>query len=326
VLNPCCQFAIFFIADVRFPLSSQPKIIEMWVLLGLVSALFLGVYDIVRKTVLNGNTVIPVLFLASSTCGIIFIPFVVLSRTGIINPSDAMYVPTSTLTMHLLFLLKSIIVGASWFLGYFAIRNLPLTVVTPINSTRPAWIVLGAFFIYGERFTGLQIIGIIIVLFFFYLFSLAGKKEGIVFSKNKWVFAVIGATMLGAISSLYDKYLFTHYNRMAAQTWYSIYFIPVLLPVLLLAWYPNRKSYSPFRWSWLIPVIGITLVISDFVYFYALSLDGSMVSILSVLRRSSVVVSFIAGAIIFGEQNLKRKALALAGILAGLVLIVIGTI
>lgn len=298
----------------------------MWVFLGLISALFLGLYDITRKTALNGNTVIPVLFLASSTCGIIFLPFVILSRFGLIETSSSLYVPVSTLSMHLLFLLKSVIVGGSWFLGYFAIRNLPLTVVTPINSTRPAWIVLGAFFIFGERFTTLQFTGIIVVLFFFYIFSLAGKKEGIVFSKNKWVFAIVGATILGAISSLYDKYLFTHYNRMAAQAWYSIYFIPVLLPVLLFAWYPNRKNYSPFRWTWLIPVIGITLVISDFVYFYALSMDGSMVSILSVLRRSSVVVSFTAGALFFGENNIKYKAMALIGILTGVTLIVFETI
>lgn len=297
----------------------------MWIFLGLISALFLGLYDITRKIVLDKNTVIPVLFLASSTCGFIFLPFVILSRFGVINPSDTLYIPGATIEMHLFFLLKSVIVGSSWFLAYFAIRNLPLTVVTPINSTRPAWVVLGAFFIFGERFTGIQLAGIIIVLFFFYIFSLAGKKEGILFSKNKWVFAVIGATMLGAVSSLYDKFLFTHYDRIVAQAWYSIYLIPVLLPILVFAWYPNRKNYPSFRWSWLIPVIGILLVMSDFVYFYALSIEGSMVSILSVLRRSSVIVSFAAGAVIFEEKNLKRKALTLAGILAGVGLIILGT-
>jgi len=297
----------------------------MWIFLGLISALFLGLYDITRKIALDKNTVIPVLFLASSTCGLIFLPFVILSGFGVINPSDTLYIPRATIAMHILFFFKSVIVGSSWFLAYFAIRNLPLTVVTPINSTRPVWIVIGAFFIFGERFSGIQLLGIIIVLFFFYIFSLAGKKEGIVFSKNKWVFAVIGATMLGAVSSLYDKFLFTHYDRIAAQAWYSIYLIPVLLPILLFAWYPKRRNYPSFRWSWLIPVIGILLVISDFVYFYALSIEGSMVSILSVLRRSSVIVSFAAGAIIFEEKNLKRKALALAGIIAGVILIILGT-
>jgi transporter family protein len=297
----------------------------MWVVLGLFSALFLGFYDIVRKKVLNNNAIIPVLFLASSTCGLLFVPFVLLSHFGIIPPGAIFYIPHVTLAMHGLFFLKSVIVGLSWFFGYYALSNLPLTIVTPINSTGPMWTLIGALIIFGERFSGFQWIGIVVILFFFYVFSLAGKQEGIIFSKNKWIYAVIAGTMLGAVSSLYDKYLFRHYDRMAVQAWYSIYFIPVFLPFVMFIWYPGRKKTSPFRWSRLIPIIGIALVISDFLYFYALSEKESLIAILSVVRRSSVIVSFTAGAIFFSEQNLKRKSIALAGILAGVISIIIGS-
>jgi transporter family protein len=297
----------------------------MWVVLGLFSALFLGFYDIVRKKVLKDNAIIPVLFLASSTCGFLFVPFVILSHFGIIHQGALLYIPPITPAMHGLFLLKSVIVGSSWFFGYFALSNLPLTIVTPINSTGPMWTLIGALIIFGERFSGFQWIGIVVVLFFFYIFSLAGRHEGIVFSKNKWIYAVIAGTVLGAVSSLYDKYLFRHYDRMAVQAWYSIYFVPVFIPFLMLIWYPKRKSTLPFRWSRLIPIIGLALVISDFLYFYALSEKDSLIAILSVVRRSSVIVSFAAGAIFFSEQNLKRKSLALAGILIGVISIIFGS-
>jgi bacterial/archaeal transporter family protein len=297
----------------------------MWVILGLFSALFLGFYDIVRKKVLKDNAIIPVLFLASSTCGLLFVPFVIMSHFGLINAGADLYIPPVTPTMHALFFLKSAVVGLSWFFGYYALSNLPITIVTPINSTGPMWTLIGALFIFGERFTAFQWIGIIVVLFFFYIFSLAGKHEGIVFSKNKWIYAVIAGTLLGAVSSLYDKYLFRHYDRMAVQAWYSIYFVPVFLPFVLLIWYPKRKSTSPFRWSRLIPVIGLALVMSDFLYFYALSEKDSLIAILAVVRRSSVIVSFTAGAIFFSEQNLKRKSIALAGILAGVISIIFGS-
>jgi transporter family protein len=297
----------------------------MWVALGLFSAFFLGFYDVVRKKVLTNNAIIPVLFLASSTCGLIFVPFVILSHFGIIPPGAILYIPPVTPAMHAMFFLKSVIVGLSWFFGYFALSNLPLTIVTPINSTGPLWTLIGALIIFGERFSGFQWIGIIVVLFFFYIFSLAGKHEGIVFSKNKWIYAVVAGTMLGAVSSLYDKYLFRNYDRIAVQAWYSIYFVPVFLPFVLLIWYPKRKKTPPFLWSRLIPIIGLALVISDFLYFYALSEKDSLIAVLSVVRRSSVIVSFTAGAIFFSEQNLKRKSIALAGIFIGVISIIIGS-
>jgi transporter family protein len=72
-------------------------------------------------------------------------------------------------------------------------------------------------------------------------------------------------------------------------------------------------------------LIGITLTVADFIYFWALSQDGSLISIISTVRRGSVIVSFSLGAIIFKEKNIKIKALILAGILAGIGLIIWGS-
>lgn len=297
----------------------------MWIVTGLISALFLGIYDILRKISLKDNAVIPVLFLASATGGLLFVPPVVMSLTGTLSPGDFLFIPPVTAKMHLFFFLKSVLVGTSWFLAYFAISRLPLTIVIPIRATGPTWTLLGALFIYQERFSSIQWVGIIIVLVFFYMFSLTGKEEGIRFSHNKWVLAIIAATLLGSASSLFDKFLVGHYNRMAMQAWFSIYMIPVFLPFFLFIWYPKRHSYNAFHWSPYIHLIGIVLVLSDFLYFYALSLPGSLIALLAVLRRSSVIVSFVAGAIIFHDHNIKRKTLTLIGILLGIVMIVLGT-
>ena len=298
----------------------------MWVFFGLFSALFLGFYDAIRKKVLNGNPVIPVLFLASFTGAMIFLPCILLSRAGIINSGSRLFIPTGTPDEHLLSLYKSILVGSSWFLAYNALSRLPLTIVIPIRSTGPMWTLIAALIIFNERFTPVQWMGIVTVLGFFYYFTLAGRKEGISFFRNRWIFAAIGATLLGAASSLYDKYLFSHYDRLFIQAWYSVYMVPVLFPVLILAWYPRRKNLTTFSWNISIHLIGIILVVSDFLYFYALSNEGALIGVLSILRRSSVVISFTAGAVFFGEKNLKRKGLALAGILLGIVLIILGTV
>jgi transporter family protein len=298
----------------------------MWVFFGLFSALFLGLYDAIRKKVLGSNPVIPVLFLASFTGAVIFLPFILLSRIGLINSGFMLYIPKGSFDEHLLALYKSILVGSSWFLAYNALSQLPLTIVIPIRSTGPMWTLIAALIIFDERFTPVQWIGIITVMGFFYYFTLAGRKEGINFFRNRWIFAAIGATLLGGASSLYDKYLFSHYDRLFIQAWYSVYMVPVLFPVLMLAWFPRRKTLTKFSWNFSIHLIGIILVVSDFLYFYALSNEGALIGVLSILRRSSVVISFMAGAVFFGERNLKRKGLALAGILLGIALIILGTI
>ncbi|QGY46022.1 EamA family transporter [Maribellus comscasis] len=298
----------------------------MWAFAGLLSALFLGIYDIFKKTSLNGNAVMPVLFFSTLTSTALFLPVVI--GSGLFPDkftAIGLFAPSLTLTEHLQIILKSAIVVSSWILAFFAMKHLPVTIFAPIRSTGPLWTLAGALLIFQERLNGLQWVGVLLTLIFFYLFSTAGKLEGIEFRKNKWIYLIIGATILGSISGLYDKFIISRIDRIAVQAWFSFYQVIILFPVLAVFWFPNRKNTTKFRWRWTIPLIGVTLVVADFLYFYALSLEGSMISMISALRRSSVLITFTLGALLFKEQNLKRKGSYLIGILAGILLITLGS-
>lgn len=298
----------------------------MWAIAGLLSALFLGVYDIFKKTSLNGNAVMPVLFFATLTSTVIFLPVVsgsvlfpeFFARIGLFSPS-------LSFTEHLQVLLKAVIVVSSWILAFFAMKHLPISIFAPIRSTGPFWTLIGAILIFHEKLNALQWAGVSLTLLFFYLFSTAGRKEGIVFRKNRWIIFIILGTILGSVSGLYDKFIISRIDRIAVQAWFSFYQVAILLPVLAIFWFPGHKNTTPFRWRWAIPAIGLTLVIADFLYFYALSLEGSMISMISALRRSSVLITFTLGAMIFREKNLKSKGIYLLGILAGILLITLGS-
>jgi transporter family protein len=296
----------------------------MWVLLGMVSAVLLGVYDIFKKFSLRDNAVIPVLFFSTLTSSLLFVPFLFISRSHPEFSGYFWYIKPQSITAHLYFFLKSVIVGSSWVFAYFAFKNLPITIASPIRSSGPLWTLLGAILIFGEKMNFLQWTGLLVTMFFYYLFSLSGKKEGISFRSNKWVLFMVLATMIGSVSSLYDKYLIAHYDRMAMQCWFSIYMVPIMASLLLLVWLPNRKKYAPFQWRYTIMFIGVTLTIADFAYFWALSYPGSLIAIISTVRRSSVIVSFSLGAMLLKEKNIRYKALVLLGILAGIGLIIIG--
>ncbi|MDA3879656.1 MAG: DMT family transporter [Prolixibacteraceae bacterium] len=298
----------------------------MWALLGIIAAVLLGFYDVFKKTSLNNNAVIPVLLISISTSAFIYLPFIIGSE---LQPdafkSINLYIPTLTAHEHLLVFIKAVIVLSSWILAFFAIKHLPLTIVTPIRATGPLWTLVGALIIFAEHLNGFQWIGIIVTLVFFYLFSTTGKLEGIHFRSNKWVLLIILATLLGSASGLYDKYIVSTTNRLIVQAWSGIYQLLLMLPIFLILWYPNRKKNTPFKWRWSIPLIGIFLVLTDFFYFYALSYPEALISILSGIRRSGVIISFIFGAIFLHENNIRRKSIFLIGILAGVLLMVLGS-
>lgn len=129
---------------------------------------------------------------------------------------------------------------------------------------------------------------------------------------------MIAAALLGASSGLYDKFMMRHFDRMAVLTWYSFYQCLLMLVIFLFLWWPKRKKSTPFRWKWSIPLISIFLTTADFFYFYALSDPSSMISIVSMIRRGSVLVSFTVGAFVFREKNLKLKAFDLILVFLGM--------
>ena len=236
------------------------------------------------------------------------------------------YVPDAGWEVHKFILVKSLIVLSSWTFGYFGMKHLPLTIVGPINATRPVMTLVGALLIFGERLNVYQWIGVLLAIGSFFLLSRSGKKEGIDFTHNKWIAFIVLAAVLGAASGLYDKYLMKQFNNMVIQSWYNIYQFFLMGGVLMFLWWPKRKTSTPFHWNWCIPLISVFLSAADFVYFYALSMDGSMISIVSMVRRGSVIVSFLFGAMIFREKNLRSKAIDLLLVLIGMFFLYLGSV
>lgn len=298
----------------------------MWLLLAFLSATLLGFYDAFKKQSLKNNAVLPVLFLNTIFSSLIFLPFILLSRfMPECLDGTIVDVPSAGWEEHKYIIIKSFIVLSSWIFGYFGMKHLPLTIVGPINATRPVMVLVGALILFGERLNTYQWIGVILAILSFFMLSRSGKKEGIDFKRNKWIFFVVMAAIMGAVSGLYDKYLMGRLNPMLVQSWYNIYQVFIMCPIILLLWMPKRKESTPFRWTWTIIFISIFLSAADFAYFYALSYEDSMISIVSMVRRGSVLVSFTFGALFFKEKNLKSKAIDLLLVLMGMFFLYLGS-
>ena len=298
----------------------------MWLAFALVSALFLGLYDVAKKQSLKENAVIPVLWFNTLFCSLLMLPFTLLSATTGLLDGSIFYVPSAGWELHRLLMLKAFIVLGSWIFGYFGMKHLPITLFGPINATRPIIVLLGGLLLFGERLNLYQWIGVIIAVISFYMLSVSGRKEGISFTHNKWVFCVIMATLLGAVSALFDKYLLGRFNNMFVQAWSNFYQLALMTVILFSMWWPTRHKTTPFQWKWPIIFIAVFLTLADYAYFVSLAQSASMVSIVSMIRRSSVIVSFLCGALLFHEKNLRSKVIDLLLVLLGLFFLLIGSL
>jgi len=310
--------------------------------LTLVSALLLGLYDIVKKMSVRGNAVPLVLLISVSIGAFIWATLLGWQRWfGVDQFVPWLVVDPLGRTEHAMLAGKAVLVGTSWTMAFHALKELPLSIAAPIRSTSPLWTLAIAVGGLGERPSHRQWLGILVVLVFFWALSFVGRKEGIRFTTNRAVFVMIGATVLGAVSSIYDKILLQRYGFRPAtvQAWFSLYLVPVMIPMAAYWWIGQRrergidvrkqageapfKTSKPFQFRYSILWISPLLLVADMAYFTALADPDALVSIVSSLRRTSVMVTLLLGSRMIGEVNLRAKAVCVAGILIGVVLLMV---
>lgn len=296
----------------------------MWMYLGLLAALFLGLHNLCKKHAVQGNEVLPVLLGTLSAGFLLLLPFFIGS---IYYPEFTnqigFHITSIPLKTHGFIIIKSMIMSASWVLAFHALKHLPITIVTPIRSAGPFFTFIGAILIYNEQPTYLQWIGFILIISSVLLYSRIGKKEGINFKRNKWIFAIIGATFLGSSSGLYDKFLIQNLdlNPQTLQFWFCFYTIIILLVILSITWFPKAEKRKKFTWRWTIIAVGILLQTADYFYFKALQDPEALIMLLSAIKRSQILIAVVIGGLVFKEKNKRKKLIPLTGILIGVFLI-----
>ena len=286
-----------------------------WILL---SSFFLALYDLAKKASVRENAVLPVL-LCSTCCGCA--AFV----AGLAACGKLPEVLSSASGRALgLAVIKSVIVATSWIFTFYALRTLPITIATPIRASAPALVFIAAFFLYGEIPSWVQAIGMLAVFGGYFAFSWAGKHEGIDFFRNKAVWSAIAGACFSALSSIWDKYVFQVAGAPVETVQFFFQIGLVIVYALILSGQRLLKlPHDRFEFRFTIPFVGILLAMADWLYFRGLAVPDAPISVGSLLRRFSVVITFVLGARFFHETNLKRKALALAAFLVGVILLCI---
>lgn len=275
----------------------------------LASALLLGIYDVFKKQALKNNGVLWVLLAATAISTLLLTPFL---SAG----------PASD---HLRLLLKALLVTTSWVSGLIALKLLPVTTASTIKASRPFFVVLFSIVLFGERLNVWQWAGVALALLALTLLSGVSKKEGIDFSKSKGVLDMAVSVLAGVASALYDKHIIADMEPLFIQFWCNFYVTLMLAACVLVKALHDKEKRERFRWDWMLLLIAVFIVGADMLYFFALKQEGALLSVVSLIRRCSVVVTFVLGAIVFKENKVKEKAVDLAILLAGMALLLYGS-
>ena len=323
----------FFLHMCKFFSTFAAVFANMWTILAFISALCLGFYDVSKKIALTNNKVIDVLTLSVCFSSIFLsIPLILSRLCPEMMMSTHFYVPRLDLEAHLFTILKSAIVLSSWVFAYISLKHLPISVVSPMQATRPMWTLVGALLIFGERLNTWQWIGVILAIGTVFVFSLGATKttnHPALFKEHKfYYFCLALAILIGSCSGLYDKYLMRRYDHNAVQVYYTFY----QAIMMLITWaIMNRKlkikNYElRIKKIGVIVLISLFLIVSDNVYMLALRDPDSMIAVVSTIRRGGAVIGFAYGLLFLRENDPWRKILCMLGILVGLICLAFGSI
>lgn len=274
----------------------------MWLWLTVVSAVLLGLYDVAKKQALKTNNVFWILIFTSGLTVLILSPFITF---GVIQD-------------HYKLMIKALLVSASWISGLYAMKVLPITTVSSIKASRPMLVVIFSIILFGERLNIYQWIGVVTVIATLFLLGQTSKKESI--NSRKGLIYMLISVLTGSASALYDKHIIKNLDPLFVQIWSNVY-IAIIVGILLIFF--KSKGTQKFKWDWTLVIIAILITAADAAYFFALKQDGAMLSIISLIRRFAVVVTFIVGAIFFKEQKIRSKAVYLTILMIGLALLLI---
>ena len=303
----------------------------MWTVLAFISALCLGFYDISKKIALRDNRVVDVLTISVCVSALVLSIPLLLSRFCPEAMGDSyVYVPTMDLKAHLFTLFKSVIVLSSWVFAYISLKHLPISMVSPMQATRPMWTLVGALLIFQEHLNGWQWIGVLLAIGSIFIFSFKNhrKHPNYLNNQNKLYYICLAlAILIGSCSGLYDKYLMRQYNHNAVQVYYTLYQAIMMLIVWAIVNHKSPiKNHKSIQKIGIIVLISLFLIVSDNVYMLALRDPDSLIAVVSTIRRGGAVIGFAYGLLFLKEPDPWRKVLCMSGVMAGLICLAIGSI
>lgn len=281
----------------------------MWMLLVLVYGVLKGCREVVKKKSLQKSTVIEVLFFYTLFSFLMVLPSI--PKAGGLSGIQYLYVA-----------LKSFVIFVAWILSFKAIKHLPISYYGILDLSRVLFATLLGVFVLGEVLGTFQVIGLVLVgsglLLLKYRKKGSGEEE-----KTPLVYIIMSllSCILNAVSGLMDKILMNQMNSSQLQFWYMLFLVAMYGIYILVTGTKIRfKEVLCNYWIWL---LSLMFVIADRALFVANGMEGSRITVMTLIKQSGCLVTILAGKFIYHEKNIRHKLICAGIIVTGIVIAVL---
>ncbi|MCM1427371.1 MAG: EamA family transporter [Eubacterium sp.] len=291
----------------------------MWIWLTLLYGILKGVREIVKKKALEKNSTIEVLFFYTLLAFLFVLPDAG-NATGL-EPKYYFYIA-----------LKSFVIFLAWIFSFKAIKGMPISLYGVLDLSRVLFATMLGVIVLQETLGVWQTLGLILVstglLLLKYhpgMFSrktlLANRAKSGEQVEVKIVAMAFASCLLNAVSGLLDKILMKDISSSQLQFWYLLFLAVMYLFFILFTHTPVQiKSLLKNYWIWLLSFL---IVVADRALFLANGMEGSKITVMTLLKQAGCIVTILAGRFLFHEKNTGHKLVCAMIIIIGIVIGVI---
>lgn len=297
----------------------------MWIFLVFVYGIIKGLREICKKKSLEKNSVTEVLLVYTFLSLLICIPQIP-NAVGL------------TVNQYLWIALKSFIIFIAWMAGFKAIKKLPISLCGVLDLSRVLFASLLGVVVLGEKITFFKGIGLLFVSMglLFLKFNPFLKRDRLSSSESNsiaiteeqkkssntfFICLAFLSCILNAVSGLLDKILMKEMNSSQLQFWYTFFLVVYYSIYALVRRVKINKGIWKNIWVWF---LAVGIIVMDKALFIANGYPESQVTIMTMIKQSSVIIAILSGKFIFREKNILQKMICAAIIIIGILIGIMG--
>ncbi len=277
-----------------------------WVLFTLVFGICKGLREGIKKKALQKSSTFEVLFLYTLIGFIIVIP----------TAKDIFNIPPE---YYFFISIKSLLVFTAWICSFNSIKHMPVSLYGVMDTSRVLFSTFMGITIMGEAVTLHQFAGLLLVVLGLILVNINTKSDVPV--NRKYLIMTLIACLLNATSGVMDKWLTKTVTSGQLQFWYML-FMAAMYGIYILC-SRTKVSVKTLKTNYWIVILAVIFIIGDRALFIANGNPDSRITIMTLIKQSSVMAAILAGKVMFKEKGTLRRTLCALLVLCGIAVSII---
>lgn len=280
---------------------------QLWILLVFIYGILKGFREIFKKKALERSSLMEVLFFYTFIGFLFVLP-------------DAKTAMQLKLPVIGYICIKSFIIFIAWILGFSAIQQMSVSLYSVLDLSMVLFSTMFGVVILNEQMTVGRSIGLLLVLTGLVLVNLHGSQKTEK-AKPKYVVFILISSLLNATSALMDKILMKSITSSQLQFWFMF-----LMSLMYLAYLITSKikiNWNTLRKNYWILILGVMNVLGDRVLFMANAIPDSKITVMTIIKQCSCIITIIVGKFVFQEKNIRYKLLCAGIVITGIAIALI---